>query len=44
MEDNFFMVSGGGDGLGMIQVFILIIHFIYYYYISSISDHQTLDP
>ena len=44
VEDSFVHGQWGGDGLGMIQVFILIVHFIYYYYISSISDHQTLDP
>ena len=45
MEDNFSMDWGQGDGFGMIQV-----HYLYcalyfcYYYISSTSDHQELDP
>ena len=43
MEDNFSM--GGGDGLGMIQVYyIYCALYSYYYYISSTSDHQALDP
>ena len=45
MEDNFSMDWGQGDGFGMIQA-----HYIYcalyfcYYYISSTSDRQALDP
>ena len=45
VEDNFSMDQGEEDGHGMIQV-----HYIYctlyfsYYYISSTSDHQALDP
>ena len=36
---------GWGDGFGMIQVLYIYcaLHF-YYYYISSTSDHQALDP
>ena len=34
-----------GDGLGMIQAhYIYCALYFYYYYISSISDHETLDP
>ena len=42
---QFFHGPGQGDGLGMIQA-----HYLYcavyfcYYYISSTSDHQVLDP
>ena len=45
VEDNFPQTGGAEDGLGMIQV-----HYIYcelyfcYYYISSTSDHEELDP
>ena len=45
MEDNFSFKWEVGNGLGMIQG-----HYIYCalyfssYYISSTSDHQTLDP
>ena len=44
-EDNFSMDSREGNCLGIIQA-----HYIYcalyfcYYYISSTSDHQALDP
>ena len=35
----------GGDGLGMIQPrYIYRALYFYYDYISSILDHQTLDP
>ena len=34
-----------GDGFGMIQMhFISCALYIYYYYISSTSDHYALDP
>ena len=34
-----------GDGLGMIQAhYIYCALYFYYYYISSTSDHQALDP
>jgi len=45
VEDDFSMHWGSGGGFGMIQA-----HYIYcalyfcYYYISSTSDHQALDP
>ena len=36
---------GGGDGFRMIQMhYIYCVLSFYYYYISSISDHQALDP
>ena len=36
---------GGGDDLGMTQVwYIHCAFYFYYYYISSTSDHQALDP
>ena len=36
---------GGGDGFRMIQVhYIYCALSFYYYYISSTSDHQALDP
>ena len=46
MEDNFSRDrGGGGKGLGTIQAHYIYcaLHF-YYYYISSTSDHQGLDP
>ena len=44
VEDDFFH-GWGGDGFGMIQVhYIYCVLYFYYYYISSISDHQALDP
>ena len=44
MQDDFFH-GWGGDGFGMIQVhYIYCVLYFYYYYISSISDHQALDP
>ena len=47
MEDNFSMFQGacGADGFRMIQIhYIYFVLYFYYYYISSISDHQALDP
>ena len=35
--------SGESDGLGVIQVHYIYCA-LYYYFISSISDHQELDP
>ena len=44
MEDNF-STDWGGDGLGIIQThYIYCALYFYYHYISSISDHQALDP
>ena len=45
-EDNFFTDWGRkGDVLGMIQGhYIYCALYFYYYYISSTSDHQALDP
>ena len=41
----FPRTESGMDGLGMIQGHCIYCAFyFYYYYISSISDHQTLDP
>ena len=35
----------GWDGFGMIQAhYIFCVIYLYYYYISSISGHQALDP
>ena len=43
-EDNFSIDQGWKNGLGMIQViYTHCAHDFYYYYISSTSDHQTLD-
>ena len=37
--------GGGGYGFRMIQVYyIYCAHYFCYYYISSTSDHQVLDP
>ena len=45
MEDNFSMDWGGEDGLGIIQAhYIYCALYCYHYYISSTSDHHTLDP
>ena len=53
MEDNFSMDQcsvGVGDDFKMVQAtlhllhFISIIHILYYFYISSTSDNQALDP
>ena len=44
MEDSFSR-DRGGDGFGMIQgYYTYCAIYFYYYYISSISDHQALDP
>ena len=41
----FPRTESGMDGLGMIQGgCIYCAFYVYYYYISSISDHQALDP
>ena len=48
VEDNFSMDWngwGGGNDFRRIQVhYIYCALYFYYYYISSTSDHQTLDP
>ena len=45
MEDKFSTDQGEEDGHGMIQVhYIFCTLYFYYYYISSTSDHQALDP
>ena len=45
VEDNFSEDQGGGDGFGMIQAhYIYHALYFYYYYISSTSDYQALDP
>jgi hypothetical protein len=45
VEDNFSMGWGVGDSFRMIQAHAIDFAFcFYYYYISSISDHQALDP
>ena len=46
MEDNFSMGQGaGGVGFRMIQVHYMCCAFDFsYYYISSTSGHQALDP
>ena len=42
---EFFHRSGKGEFGGMIETHcIYCTLYLYYYYISSISDHQTLDP
>ena len=42
MKDNF---STDWDVVGMIQVhYVYCALYFYYYYISSTSDHQALDP
>ena len=44
-EDSFPVDQGGGDGLQMIQAHGIYCAFSFrYYYISSTSDHQALDP
>ena len=41
----FSMEWGTGDGCRMLQVhYIYCALYFYYYYISSTSDHQALDP
>ena len=48
MEDNFSTHQGscGVDSFRMIQITLHLFCtlFLYYYYISSISDYQALDP
>ena len=45
MEDNFSMDWGHGASLGMIQAhYIYYALYFYYHYISSTSDHVSLDP
>ena len=45
VKDNFFSWTVGGVGFKIIQVhYINCAIYLYYYYISSTSDHQTLDP
>ena len=46
MEDSFSTNVGGvGMVSGLIQVnYIYCALYFYYYYISSTSDHQALDP
>ena len=42
---TIFLRTGVGDGFGMIQAhYIYCTRHFYYYYISSTSDHQALDP
>ena len=45
MEDNFALGCGWGDDFKVTQTYCIdsAIHF-YYYYGSSTSDHQALDP
>ena len=41
----FLWIGGEGDGFRMIQAHSIYCElYFYYYYISSTSDHQTLDP
>ena len=46
MEDSFSTNVGGvGMVSGLIQVnYVYCALYFYYYYISSTSDHQALDP
>ena len=45
VEDKFSTDQRKGNGLGMIQVcYIYCALYFCYYYISSTSDHQALDP
>ena len=45
VEGNFSINWEAPDVLGMIQVhYIYFALYFYYYYISSPSDHQALDP
>ena len=42
---KFFYPLGVGDGFGMIQAYyIYCALYLYYYHISSTSDHQALAP
>lgn len=45
-KTNFSMNWGRGNGLGTIEenYTFCAVYFCYYYYISSLSDHQALDP
>ena len=48
MEDSFSMDQevGGAERTvsGLFKRITFIVHFLYYYYIRSTSDHQALDP
>ena len=45
MEDSLFKDWKWGDSLGMIQEYYIYCElYFYYYYISSTSYHQVLDP
>ena len=45
MEDNFSMHRGrSGVVSGRFERITFIVHFVFYYYISSTSDYQALDP
>ena len=44
MQDSFSTGVGGGEWFGMIQAQYIYYALYFYYYISSISDHQALDP
>ena len=46
MEDNFSMDQGGGKECfqNNLNTYIYCELYFYYYYISSTSDHQALDP
>lgn len=44
MENNFPMDQGGRDGFGRIQARYIYCALYFSYYISSIADHQALDP
>ena len=41
---QFFHGLGGGDSFRMIQECCIYCVLCFYYYISSTSDHQALDP
>ena len=44
-KNNFSTDSREGNDLGIIQVhYMFCALYFYYYYISSTSDHQALDP
>lgn len=44
VEDNFPMLLGMGGGLEVIQGYYIYCSLYFYYYISSTSDYQALDP
>ena len=44
MEDSFPTDRGWGDGFRVIQMHYIYGALYFYYYISSTSDHQALDP